>query len=506
MQNSSRDYISFKNIIKEYGVVKALRDVSFTIGKGEIHTLLGENGAGKSTLVKILKGEEVPTSGEIYVAGEKIPKFTPNTAHDIGISMVHQELAIFENMTVAENIFPNSIFKTKNGGVDKEKLFGKTELAIKSMDLDIKPGDKLDALNLANQQMVEILRCISNGQKIIILDEPTSGLNSQETYKLMNAIKELRNKGITIIYISHRIGEILEISDFVTIMRDGEYICTFDNDETLTEDKLISNMVGKELSCSLYFHKEYYDASGNDVILDVQNFTKQNSIQDVNFTLRKGETVGVFGLEGSGVKAFSKMLYGLESKDSGTMTFKGKVMDKINPTTMVNNKILYLNTNRKKAGLLLNSSAVDNMLMPVIKEMSKFGFIKNNELAAHTQKYIDLFSTKIPSVFAKPKNLSGGNQQKIMLSVCLGTEPECLIINEPTRGIDVGAKVEIHRFLETVVNNDIGLVVFSSELPELLALCDRIIVMNENRISGEVCSEMNEEAIMKLAAGQTDAN
>lgn len=496
------DFLEVKNISKRFGVVQALSNVSFGVKKGEIHTLLGENGAGKSTLVKIIKGEQSPDSGQIVVDGQAFKEYSPNYSMNQGIAMVHQELAVFENMTVAENIFPQCNYRTRFGLIDKNKLNKQAEESIKIFGMDLKPDQKLDTLTLAQQQMVEILRCISLNQQIILLDEPTSGLNNEETDKLMDVLMKLKQDGISIIYISHRINEVLAISDRVTVLRDGEFVDTLINDESLTENVLVSSMVGRELSDSLYARKVYRNVENEEVLMKVVGFEKENAVYDINFELRKGEILGFFGLEGSGTNTISRMLYGLEGKEKGSMTFEGEELNNLNPTVMVEKKILYLNNNRKNAGLLLDSAAMDNMAMPVLKEMSRFSFINNAKLKAYTNEFINMFSIVIPDVNTKPCNLSGGNQQKLMLSICLGTQPDCIIINEPTRGIDVGAKAEIHEFILDVAKQGLGVIVFSSELPELLGLADRIIVMKNKRIAGEICkSDINEEAIMTVAAG-----
>ncbi len=496
------DFIEIREISKAYGAVKALKGVSFGIKKGEVHTLLGENGAGKSTLVKIIMGEESPDSGEIIIGGKTIKIFSPEHAQMMGISMVHQELSIFDNLTVAENIFPTRYFTNTIGTINWNSLNRRAEESIAIFDINIKPKQKMESLTLAQQQMVEILRCISNNQQIILLDEPTSGLNNDETCKLMQIIRDLRDKGITIIYISHRINEVLEISDRITILRDGRYVCTYLNDKNLTEDDLVSAMVGRELSESLYSKKSFFDASANPVFYKVEGLAKKNALNPIGFELHEGEIIGFFGLEGSGLITVSQMLYGLEGKDTGEITFKNEKLSKITPPELLKKKILYLNNNRKKAGLLLGSGAADNMMMPKMDELSTLSFLNNSSIADYTEKYIRLFSIVIPNIFEKPRNLSGGNQQKLMFSMCIGTNPELMIVNEPTRGIDVGAKSEIHKFILEAAKQGTGFIIFSSDLPELMGLCDRIYVMKNKSIVGELAGDqIDEESVFALAAG-----
>ncbi len=494
------DFIQIHDISRSYGIVEALKDVNFGITKGEVHTLLGENGAGKSTLVKIIMGEETPDSGVIQIDGSKITNYSPEHAQNMGISMVHQELAVFDNLTVAENIFPTRYFTNKLGAINWSMLRHRADESIAIFDIDIEPNQNMDSLTLAQQQMVEILRCISNNQQIILLDEPTSGLNAEETEKLMGIIRDLRDKGITFIYISHRINEVLEISDRITILRDGRYIRTYINDENLTEDDLVNAMVGRELSKSLYSKKIFYDASANPVLYKVVGLAKKNALNPVGFELREGEIIGFFGLEGSGLNTVSRMIFGLEAKDAGEITFKNEKLGKVSPQESINKKILFLNNNRKQAGLLLNSATADNMMMPNMDKLSVLTILNNSKIADYTERFINLFSIVIPSIFEKPRNLSGGNQQKLMFSMCIGTEPELMIVNEPTRGIDVGAKSEIHKFVLNASTQGTGFIIFSSDLPELMGLCDRILVLKNKAIVGELQGDaITEEAILALA-------
>ncbi len=502
MDKGREDFLVIHDISKSYGVVQALKHVTFNISKGEVHTLLGENGAGKSTLIKIINGEETPDTGTITLDGKTIKHYSPMVAKSMGISMVHQELAVFENMTVADNIFPTYEHLKKTGSIDKKKMIKATQEKIDLFGMHLVPTQKMDTLTVAQQQMAEILRAISAGSKCVLLDEPTSGLNKEETAHLMRIIDTLRSQGITIIYISHRIAEVMQISDRITVMRDGEYICTFDNNKDLKEIDLISKMVGRELTSSLYKRKEYTGKISSDVLFEVRNMNKKNAAYDINFKLQKGEVLGFFGLEGSGTNSVSRMMFGLEGMEAGDIVFKGESLGKITTTKMVDKKIMYINNNRKQAGLLLDSSTLNNMSMPVLKEYSKGSIINNKKLVDHTERFVNAFNVVIPSVYQKPRNLSGGNQQKVLLSICLGKEPELLIINEPTRGIDVGAKAEIHKFLLEAVTRGVGLIVFSSELPELMSLCDRIIIMKNKRIVGEISrEEISEQSIMTVAAG-----
>ena len=500
MTEINHEYLKIDHITKTYGVVKALRDVSFSVREGEIHTILGENGAGKSTLVKIMTGEASPDTGAIHLMGEAIATYKPAVAHQMGIYMVHQELAVFENLTVAENIYPYYTAGSKH--ISYAQLYADTQ---KQLDLfgikTIRPDQPLASLTLAGQQMVEILRCIVANPKVLILDEPTSGLNDSEAELLMKILIRLKNEGLTIIYISHRLNEIMQISDRITVLRDGEFVATLENDDDLTETDLINSMVGRNLS-SLYGIKQQPGDTNGEVLLEVQGLHKTNALLPTDLTVKSGEIVGIFGLEGSGTNKLSRMMYGLERSEGGKVSIRGKKVEKLKPAQMVLHKVMYLNNNRKNAGLLLDMPVSDNVSLPILRKVSKkLGFIAFKQLDGIATKFIKMFSVALPSLTTRPRNLSGGNQQKVMLSMCLAPEPEILIANEPTRGIDVGAKAEIHKFLLELASQGVGIVLFSSELPELMTLSDRILVMRNNGIVGEVpCGEFSEQTIMRYAA------
>jgi len=500
-----RDILTIKNLSKSFGMVKALTDVSFSIRKGEIHTVLGENGAGKSTLVKIISGEEVPTQGVVELDGHPIKTYSPFAAHQMGIHMVHQELAVFENLTVAENIFPNYEFK-KFGKIDYKALYEETRQKLELFGLKtINPNTQLASVTLAGQQVVEILRCIVGNPKVIILDEPTSGLNRIESDLLMGTLKRLKEEGITVIYISHRLQEIMQISDRITILRDGKLVTTLTNSESITENDLINGMVGRDLG-NLYGIKTETGALGSELVFEVKGLSKKNGLKPVDLHLIRGEILGVFGLEGSGTHELSRMIYGLQHSDSGAVFVKGKKVEKVTPKNMVQENVMYLNNNRKLAGLLLNMPVTDNLSLPILSKISnKLGFIDFKKRNKTASDFIKRFSIKLPSLSEPPRNLSGGNQQKVMLSVCLVPNPEIVIINEPTRGVDVNAKMEIHNFLLEVASKGVGVIIFSSELPELMSLSDRILVMKNKALAGEIkCGNFTEQAIMRYATvGET---
>ena len=488
------------SISKSFGAVQALKGVSFSVDRGEIHAILGENGAGKSTLVKIIKGETRPDSGTLFFEGNEITVSDPLYANSIGITMVHQELTVFEDLSVAENIFSNAALRTRTGLIDTRAMRRQSAEKLALFNLDISPSEKISNLPLAEQRIVEILRAIALKRKLIILDEPTAGLNERERRILISIVKKLRDEGITILYISHRIAEVLELSDRITILRDGSYVGTERADAVSTAE-LIHLMVGREIDL-LYAKKKSAVRKDAEILLALEGLSKKNFVRDVDMSLHRNEILGIYGLQGSGVEKLSQILYGLDSGDSGTMKIKGEAIRRFNTDEMLKRGFIYLNDNRKKAGLFLDMSTADNMACPVLRKVSTNGILKTREIQRYADGFIRKFEIVIPSARTKPKNLSGGNQQKLMFSVCLGTEPECVILNEPTRGIDVGAKAEMHRFILELPQSGTSVILFSSELPELMSLCDRVVVMKNNAVAGELSGdEISDERIMSLAAG-----
>jgi len=494
------EILKIDSIAKRFGVVEALKDVSFSINRSEIHTILGENGAGKSTLVKIIKGELKPDRGRLFFEGKEVTVIDPLYANSIGITMVHQELTIFKDLNVGENIFPNNIFKTKLGLINKKELLEQSRRQLALFHLDIEPSEKIANLSVAEQRIVEILRATALKRKLVILDEPTSGLNESDVRILLDLIKRLKSEGITIVYISHRIPEVLEISDRITILKDGNYVSTVEK-ESVSEADLIRLMVGREVEL-LYSKKRQSTKIVEQAYFEVKDLGKENFVQHVSFELFKNEILGIYGLQGSGVEKLSQILFGLDSYDSGSIRIEGRDIKKHHPDQMMQHGFIYLSNNRKQAGLFFDMSSAENMACPVLDKVSKNKILKRKEIRRYTQRFVERFNIVIPDVKTKPKNLSGGNQQKLMFSICLGTSPRCVLLNEPTRGIDVGAKAEIHKFILGLPDEETSVIVFSSELPELMSLCDRIVVMKNNTVVEELTGDdIEEERIMALAAG-----
>jgi ABC-type sugar transport system ATPase subunit len=487
-------------ISKSFGPVKALRDVSLSFAPGEIHAVLGENGAGKSTLVKIITGELGPDAGTLSFAGSRIPPGDPLAAAAAGITMVHQELTVFEDLTVAENIFPDAGFRTRLGLIDRRRMREQSAEKLALFDLRIDPAERIVNLPLAEQRIVEILRAIGLKRRLVILDEPTAGLNESETRILISLVRQLRQEGITIIYISHRISEVMEISDRISILRDGAYIATVRPSEA-SPAEVIRLMVGREVDV-LYAKKAPGTVPPGEALLELEGVGKQGFLRGVSLAVHRGEILGVYGLQGSGVEKLSQILYGLDAGDTGNIRVTGEAVRRLTADGMLRRGFSYLNDNRKRAGLFLDMSTAENMACPSLDRLARGGILNRESVFRYAEGYIKRFNIIIPGARTRPRNLSGGNQQKLMFSVCLGTEPQCVILNEPTRGIDVGAKAEIHRFILELPGSGRGVILFTSDLPELLSLADRVIVMRTGSVAGELTGDsIEEERIMALAAG-----
>lgn len=497
---NKKELLNLKNISKSFGVVKALDSVGFLAYEGEIHAVVGENGAGKSTLANIISGNLYPDKGTIIFNNSELKTNNPRIANELGVSMVHQELSIFDNLTVAENIFPMHNFVDKYKFIDNKLLNEKAVEQLKLFNLDIKPEEKMINLSLAKQQIVEIIRAISSNPKLIILDEPTSALSNTEVENLFQIIKQLQKKGILILYISHRLSEIMELCNRVTVLKDGKYVDTLNRDEISTEKDIISLMVGKDLK-NLY-DKKNYNINKKEVFMELKNVSKNDSVQDVSFKLYKNEILGIYGLEGAGRTELSKIIFGLDNFNSGSIVVEGEKVNQIKPNEAIKKGIIYLNKNRKKAGLFPGMYSCDNIICPILDKVSSHGFLNKDEIKNTTEKFIENLNIIISNITNTPKQLSGGNQQKLMVATCLGTAPKCIIANEPTRGVDVGSKAEIHKILKELAREGTSIILISSELPETISLCDRVLVMHNYKIVGELSGEeITEEAVITMATG-----
>jgi ribose transport system ATP-binding protein len=484
-----------KGIDKSFPGVKALQGVSLQLKAGEVHALLGENGAGKSTLIKVLGGIYHAEAGEIYIDGEKVEIDGVVAARNAGISIVHQELVLVPYMTVAENIFlgrePGTAFN-----VDHKKMLEEAQKLLDTYEMNIQADTLVDKLTIAQQQMVEIVKAISFNSKILVMDEPTSSISDKEVGFLFETIRTLTKKGVGIIYISHKMSELDEICDRVTVMRDGQTVGTRVVKETNT-DELIALMVGRELTN--YYTRDFQKPG--EVVLKCEHISDGRMAKDVSFELRKGEIVGFAGLVGAGRSETMKAIFGLAPHMTGEVYVKGQKANIKTPVDALNYGIALVPESRKSEGLYQVQSVKYNSTIQVLKQFISKLRVNNKKEEEITQKYIDLMATKTPSQDQVIGNLSGGNQQKVMIGRWLATEPEILILDEPTRGVDVGAKAEIYSIMNDLVKGGMSIIMISSELPEIINMSDRIYVMNDGRVTGQLDHDhVTQEGIMQYAA------
>ena len=491
--------LEMKDIEKTFPGVKALDGVQLTVRKGTVHALMGENGAGKSTLMKCLYGIYHRDNGTILVDGQAVNFKDSKEALDAGVAMIHQELQPIPMMTIAENIFLGD-YPRKGVFVDHKYMNEKTEEYLKTVGLNVPPTTLLNDLTISQQQSVEIAKAISHNAKIVIMDEPTSSLTANEVDKLFAIIRDLCSKGVGVIYISHKMAEILEIADDVTIMRDGKYVGTYDA-STITTDEIIKYMVGRELS------KQFptrVNATQADTVLEVKNYTSPSplSFQNCSFELKHGEILGVGGLVGAQRTEFMEALYGLrEHLPGGEVYIKGKKVEIKRPRDAIRNGVALVTEDRRGSGIFGVLSVSDNVAIASVDNyVNKLGLLNIGEINQVVSKSIDALRIKTPNHSAKIENLSGGNQQKVILSRWLANSPDVLILDEPTRGIDVGAKYEIYEIIAKLAEQGKSIIMITSEMAELLNMSDRIMVMCEGRISGYLDAKTaTQESVMELA-------
>ena len=492
--------LEMKNICKSFPGVRVLEDVNLQIKPGEVHALMGENGAGKSTLMKILMGIYKADQGSIVLQGQETVIHGPKDAMSKGISMIHQELNTLLDMEVAENVFVGrEILKkgfSKMKIVDLDKMREETARYFREMSIDIDPKAKMRTLSVAEMQLVEIVKAISLNSKIIVMDEPTSAITEKEAQVLFAQIDRLKKQGVAIIYISHKMDEIFRISDTITVLRDGEWIGTKPASE-LDDNSLIKMMVGRELTD--IYPKE--PALIGDVILEVKDLSRGKKVKNVSLTLRRGEVLGIAGLVGAGRSELVETIFGLYPKTGGEIFLNGKKADIKNPKEAIKNKIALITEDRKLTGLNLIASVKENISIVSLSKMSKKGIIDKKRENEVTEKYIKELKIKTPNGNAIVGNLSGGNQQKVVLAKWLLDEPEIIIFDEPTRGIDIGAKRDIYLLINELAKEGKAVIVISSEMAEVMGISDRIAVMCEGQLKGMIQrEEFSQELIMSYAS------
>ena len=490
--------LQMTNISKTFPGVKALDNVSLTVQRGTVHALMGENGAGKSTLMKCLFGMYVKDGGHIYLEGKEIDFKNSREALDNGVAMVHQELNQALKRSVMDNIWLGRYPKVGGIAVNEKKMYRDTLAVFEELGINVDPHRIMSTMPVSQRQMVEIAKAVSYNSKVIVFDEPTSSLTEEEVEHLFEIINMLRDRGVGIIYISHKMAEIKRISDYITIMRDGQWVATEKADDLEMSD-IIRLMVGRELT------KQFPTKTNTpgETYLKVENITGMyNQLKDVSFEARRGEILGLAGLDSSGRTETLESIFGVRTRKNGKITLDGKACLNRNAGESIKNGFALLTEERRATGIFGVLSIKDNTVISSLKRHKRLGlYLSEKSQRKDTQYYIDAMRTKTPSQDTKIRSLSGGNQQKVIIGRWLLTEPEVLLLDEPTRGIDVGAKYEIYQLILDLANKGKTVIMVSSEMPELLGVCDRIVVMSGGRVAGEVdASNTTQEEIMTLAA------
>jgi len=489
----NENLISFENISKNYPGVKALNEVSFKIKKGEIHCLVGENGAGKSTLLKILTGEISAYEGILSFSGENIKFKNPHEAIIAGISIVHQELNLCHNLNVVQNVFLGREIRDK-GHVNWQKMKSITKKYLNILKLDIDPNKPVKHFNVAQQQLIEITKAVALKSKLLVLDEPTSSLNQDEVNHLFMLLQDINKQGVTIIFVSHRLEEVMQIADKISVLRNGQFVKTVNKTDT-NIDEIVQLMIGREN----IHHINHREINEKEIVMEINNLSKKGYFKNINFKLYKSQILGIAGLEGSGRYALVRSIFGLTGYDQGKILVNSKEIKIRNPRDAIHHGIGFLSRDRKGEGIFPKMDLVKNIMMVKILQDGKLNRKSNEKI---TQNFIEKLSIAHSSLKQVINGLSGGNQQKCLVSKWLAKNPQIIIMEEPTRGIDVGAKAEMFKIIRNLADVGKSIIIISSEMDELLDECDKIIAMQRGELSGEVIAKKtNKEEIMKMVTG-----
>lgn len=490
--------LELKDINKSFPGVHALKDMSISIRKGEVHAVCGENGAGKSTLMKVITGVYKQESGDIVFDGHKVDINNPNEAFELGIAIMYQETSLFPEMTILENMYLNHEITKKKIGLnimDYETMGTRAKEIFDSLSCSFSLDSKVKEISMAQKQLVEIAKALTFDTRILIMDEPTASLTQREVESLFQIIRKLKKQGVSIVYISHRLEEIFEVCDRVSVIRDGQYISTNDIKDT-NKDKLVSEMVGRVVNS--YYPKEIVEIG--DVRIKLQNFSQEGLFRNINLNVRKGEIVGLSGLVGAGRTELAHAVCGFSKPDSGQIFIDGKEVHITDYRSAMENGIVYVSEDRGKYGLVIRMNIKSNITLPQLKRILSRGKIDLKKEKEMGEEAIRTFDIKAPGPDTIVENLSGGNQQKVAVAKAIALSPTLLILDEPTRGVDVNAKAEIHKIIGGLVKQGLSILMISSELPELLGMCDRIYVMGGGVLKGEFGrEEATQEAILKVA-------
>ncbi|MFL5758295.1 MAG: sugar ABC transporter ATP-binding protein [Thermomicrobiales bacterium] len=490
--------IELLGVSKQFGAVQALRGVDLALVPGEVHALVGENGAGKSTLVKIFAGVHRPDVGVMRMGGQEVVFHTPLDAYHHGVAVIHQHPTLFPDLDVAENVYMGRQPRDRIGRVDWGEMYRDVDKLLRQLGVRINVRTPVRALSVADQQLIEIAKALSLDARVLVMDEPTASLSAREVNRLFTIVRQLRDQGVAILFVSHRLEEIFEISDRITIFRDGAHVITAPASE-LTTEETIRYMVGRRLEA--LFPKE--EAEIGEVVLEIRHLTKTGDFRDVSFSLRRGEILGLFGLVGAGRTEIARAIFGTDRADTGEIEINGRPAEIDSPSSALEQGIGYVPEDRHGQGLVLDFPISANITLPILTRVSRFGLL-SRKLERHIARaYAEQLQVKASSLQAPATSLSGGNQQKVVLGKWLATEPMVLILDEPTRGIDIGTKAEVHRIISHLATQGMAIILISSELLEVLAMSDRVLVMHEGRLTGEFSrEEANQEDVMFAATGQ----
>ncbi|HCI5985394.1 ATP-binding cassette domain-containing protein [Klebsiella sp. HSTU-Sny5] len=494
--------LEMRHIAKAFGKFYALKGVDLTVWPGEIHALMGENGAGKSTLMKILAGAYTATSGEILIDGKPQTIRGPKDALAAGITLIYQEMQLAPNLTVAENIFLGSEL-ARGGLVQRKAMLSQAQAVIDRLGAQFKASDRVMTLTIAEQQQVEIARALHRQSRILVMDEPTAALSSRETQRLFDLILRLRDEGMAIIYISHRMAEVYELSDRVSVLRDGQYVGSLVRDK-LNAPELVRMMVGRPLSD--LFNKER-DIPRGQPRLRVEDLTDGGKVKPSSLVVHAGEIVGLAGLVGAGRSELAQLIFGVRKATGGVIEIDGEPVVIHSPREAIDHGIGFLTENRKEQGLFLELAAQENITMATLERDATWGMLNRRKAQTISDHAIQLLNIRVPHAQVRAGGLSGGNQQKLLISRWVAIGPRILILDEPTRGVDVGAKSEIYRIMNDMARQGVAILMISSELPEVVGMSDRVYVMREGTIAGELQSgDISQEQIMTLATGVNDSH
>ncbi len=492
--------VEFRGVSKRFGATAALTDVTMDLRSGEVLALVGENGAGKSTLVKILAGVHAPDAGTILLDGVPTAIADPAAARALGIAVVHQEPRLFPDLSVAENVFMASPRKGSMGQISWRRMRQEAAAAFEQLDVRMDVTAPVRGLSMADQQLIEIAKALSLDAKVLVLDEPTASLSAHEVERLFTIVRRTRDRGVAVLFVSHRLDEVFELCDRATVFRDGRYVTTAATADLTTAD-LVRHMVGRAVTL---FPKG--EAKIGGVLLEVKGLALAGAFRDVSFHVRAGEILGFAGLVGAGRTEIARVLFGIEKATAGEVLLSGKHVEFAAPSAALGAGIAYVPEDRHQDGLVLDFSITDNVTLPILTRMFPRLFVRPAAERAVAERYTERLRVRMTGVDQQAQALSGGNQQKVVIAKWLATNPRILILDEPTRGVDIGAKVEVHHIISELAASGLGIILISSDLPEVLAMSDRILVLHEGRVTAEIAqADATEERVMLAATGQAEA-